>query len=260
MKWMIGLLAAMGMLSALNGCQIVTVPTATAYDVTQTVAVGGSAQPHLVYSKKELIELNEEMEAAGVPVTLADTYEHGYLMRFPESLKNGRTSHLAGGIETTNTYFHRILAAKNVPDAGSYLVTMIETAQVEGFTLFAIVHRPKNAIRVKKKLDPSILLTIKPTEPEYYIPYRQEADGRRLDTVYDWAAVPNDCFVTQEQQALLLTLMSNKVIKQERAPNYWKAEEKWLAGDHMTVVLEQDDAVCGKLGLEKGTTIRRTDP
>ena len=261
MKTILWLVSAW-LLIAATGCQLVTVPATIAYDVTHTVALGGSAQPFFVYSKADLKELNAQMEAAGIPVTLAETYLAAYRTPFELLPPKGDTGQIAGSMDTVNLYFHRILGAEGVPNAKYYLITQIETAQSEGWALFALVYRPANLIRVKKKLDPSIELTLRPKETEYYLPYRSEANDSRLDRVIDWAAIPNDCFATQAQQAMLLTLSANRAVADDKKNNleYWQAEELWLAGDFMTVVKRQDRAVCGALGLEEGFTVRIPPP
>lgn len=251
-----GLFAA-GLVLAAGGCQLITVPTGIAYTLTHGVALGGSAQPYYVYSKADLKELNTRMKDAGVPVTLADTYLAAYRQPFNMLPPKGSTGQLAGDMQSTNMYFHRILAAKKIPDAGNYLLTSIGTAQVEGWGLFALVYRPESTIFVKKKLDPSVEMTVRPREDEYYRPYRTNTLGMPLDTVLDWVALPNDCYETQAQQALLLTLSAIKVIERKPAPGYWTAEQKWLAGDFMSVVKEQDKRICSAMGTEEGFTIRR---
>lgn len=242
-------------LVAAAGCQLVTVPMSATYTLSQGIAVGGSAQPYFVYSDVGLKKLNRQFKENDAPVSLEETYAAAYNRDFEKSLPGGETGHIAGNMKDATQYFQKILAANGVANAEDYLLTMIETAQTSGFTLFAAVYRPTDTITVKKKLDPTIKVTVKPGETDYYMPYRHTADGRRLDTIYDWAAVPNDCFATQRQQAILMTLSANKVIEKQAAADYWAAEQKWLAGNYMAVVTHQDENVCGALGLEEGATI-----
>ncbi len=254
MKRFVCLIAAV-LLIAGAGCQLVSVPMSATYTLSRGIAVGGSAQPYLVYSDIGLNKVNNQLKENNAPVTLADTYAAAYNYNFEKALPDGETGKIAGNMEEATRYFQKILAAEGVKNPENYLLTIIETAQTSGFTLLAAVYRPLDTITVKKKLDPTIKETLQPGQTDYYMPYRNTADGRRLDTVYDWAAVPNDCFAAQSQQAILMTLSANKVIEEQASPDYWAAEEKWLAGNYMAVVTSQDENVCGAMGTEEGSMI-----
>ena len=72
--------------------------------------------------------------------------------------------------------------------------------------------------------------------------------------IYDWAAVPKECFQKQGDQAIFLTLAANKVIEQQPSKDYWKAQREWVAGDIESVIAAQDFKVCQALNLPQGST------
>ncbi len=129
---------------------------------------------------------------------------------------------------------------------------MIGSARNYGFTLIAAVFRPDSEARVFDKYGASFEKTIACGELPFYEPYRYDCRGNPLDTVYEWAAVPNDCFEKQGHQAIFLTLTANKLLEKQPQPDYWDAERKWIVGDYQSVVIDQDYMVCQALGIETG--------
>ena len=123
-------------------------------------------------------------------------------------------------------------------------MTSIDSARTFGFTLIAAVYRPDEKVTVYDKFGASSEETITCDDPPFYQPYRFDCKGNPLDTVYEWAAVPNDCFEKQGHQAILLTLTANKLLEKKPKPDYWQAERKWIAGNYKSVVVDQDYMVC----------------
>jgi len=133
-------------------------------------------------------------------------------------------------------------------------MTSIDSARTFGFTLIAAVHRPDEEVTVYDKFGASSEKTITCDVPPFYQPYRFNCEGEPLDTIYEWAAVPNDCFEKQGHQAIMLTLTANKLLEKRPKPDYWEAERKWIAGNYKSVVVDQDYMVCQALGIESGYT------
>jgi hypothetical protein len=255
MKFIAGLLCAV-VIFWIPGCQLIEVPIATTYSVEKALDVGTSALPYYAYSEMSLETLNQHMQDADMPVTIGDTYELAYGKLFKTVRPDGDTGQLIGNMKTATEYFQRILAGKNVENPDHYYLTSIPAPENKKFTLFAAVYRPYAYITIFDKFDPSQKVTLTQSEMEFYVPYAEDADGDPLDTVYEWFALPTDCYSQQRHQAILLTLAANEVLKRKPRPQYWTVEEKWLSGDYMDVLVAQDEAVCRAVGVERGFTIR----
>ena len=50
-------------------------------------------------------------------------------------------------------------------------------------------------------------------------------------------------------QAILLTLATNPVITNKRKDKYWDVEKRWIAGDYINVMRENNNDVKEILGL-----------
>lgn len=237
------------------GCyfQIFNVPLA--FDLAgDAVGVGAPALPYYVYSETTLEVIDQELKEVNAKVTLEDTYRYGYKQSFKNLGPEGDTGQTFTDMETATLYLQNILEAKGMPDADNYFLTSIDSAKGLGFTLIAAVHREETDILVYDKFGASSESTLTCDEPSFYQPYRFDCQGNPLDTVYEWAAVPNDCFEKQGQQAILLTLTANKILEKTPKPDYWEAEKKWIAGNFMSVIVDQDYMVCQALGIESGYT------
>jgi hypothetical protein len=243
---------------SMPGCYLMIADAPLALDLTgDALGVGTPALPYYVYSDTTLEAINRELKKANAEVTLEDTYRYGYKKSFKSLGPEGDTGQRFSDMETATFYLQNILRAKGVPNAGNYFLTSIDSAKGRGFTLIAAVHREEEEILVYDKFDASSEETLTCDEPSFYRPYRFDCAGNPLDTVYEWAAVPNDCFEKQGQQAILLTLTANKILEKEPKNNFWEAEEKWIAGNFMSVIVDQDYMVCQALGIEPGYIQRR---
>jgi len=242
------------MLAGLTACALYfTVPLAT-YQMVKGVDVGTPALPYYAYSNTTLEVINKEFQNANAKVTIEDTYTYGYKKSFKNIGPDGDTGQTFSDMVTATGYLQNILKAKGVSDPENYYLTSIDSAKSFGFTLIAAVHRPKKEITVTDKFGASSKNTITCDDPPFYEPYRFDCKGNPLDTVYEWAAVPNDCFEKQGHQAILLTLTANKLLEKNPKTNYWTAERKWILGDYKSVVIDQDYMVCQQLGIESGYT------
>ena len=224
----------------------------TGYAMFKSLDVGAPALPYYAYSGSSLDTINTEFVKAKAKVTIEDTYTYGYRQSFKNLPPDGDTGQKFTDMATATRYLQNILKAKGVRGAGSYFLTSIDSAKSFGFTLIAAVHRKNENPVVFDKFGASAQNALTCDDPPYYQPYRYDCKGQPLDTVYEWAALPNDCFDKQGHQAILLTLTANKILENQPKTNYWEAERKWIAGDYKSVVVSQDYMVCQELGIEKG--------
>ncbi len=225
-----------------------------AYQMVKGLDVGTPALPYFAYSDTTLEVIDKEFKTANARVTIEDTYKYGYKKPFKNLPPDGDTDQTFTDMETATGYLQSILKNKGVPDPENYFLTSIDSARSFGFTLIAAVHRPDEKVTVYDKFGASSEKTITCDDPSFYQPYRFDCEGGPLDTVYAWAAVPNDCFEKQGHQAILLTLTANKLLEKRPKPDYWEAERKWIAGNYKSVVVNQDYMVCQALGIESGYT------
>jgi hypothetical protein len=225
-----------------------------AYQMSKGLQVGTPALPYYAYSKTSLEVINDEFKKANAKVTLEDTYTYAYGKSFKGLPPDGDTGQEFKEMSTASRYLQNILKSKGVADADNYFMTSIDSARSFGFTLIAAVYRPDETLIVFDKFGASSENTLTCDDPPYYQPYRFDCRGKPLDIVYEWAAVPNDCFDKQGHQAILLTLTAGKILEKNPKTNYWEAERKWIAGNYKSVVIDQDYMVCRELGIETGYT------
>jgi hypothetical protein len=226
----------------------------TGYALVKSLDVGAPALPYYAYSGTSLESINDEFVNAKAKVTIEDTYTYGYGKSFKDVPPDGDTGQKFTDMATATRYLQNILKAKGVRDSGSYFLTSIDSAKSFGFTLIAAVQRKNEKPEVFDKFGASSQNVFTCDDPPFYQPYRYDCKGKPLDTVYEWAALPNDCYEKQGHQAILLTLTANKLLEKQQKTNYWDAERKWIAGNYKSVVVDQDNMVCQQLGIEKGYT------
>jgi hypothetical protein len=253
MNNLIKFLALMAVGSATACALYFTVPF-QAYQMSKGVEVGSPALPYYAYSNSSLEVINDEFKKANAKVTIEDTYTYAYGKSFKGLPPDGDTGQKFNEMSTASRYLQNILKSRGVSDPEHYFMTSIDSAKSFGFTLIAAVYRPNNQLVVLDKFGASSENTLTCEDLPYYQPYRFDCKGNPLDIVYEWAAVPNDCFDKQGHQAILLTLTANKILEKKPKNNYWEAERKWIAGNYKSVVIDQDYMVCQALGIEKGYT------
>ena len=193
-------------------------------------------------------ELNQGMVDAQARATLDDTYRGAYGERLAEVPDDGDPGVVFRRMDDATHQFRRVLTTLGVPDAQHYVLTAVRTADREGYTLYAVVHRVEPRVRVFDKYQPQSLRVLVADGLPYYVPYEFDADGRPLDRVVDWAGVPRTMIATQKGQALLMTLAANSVLRDKRSPDYWQVERRWMAGEHGAVVAENEARLQAGLG------------
>lgn len=205
------------------------------------LAEGVAALPY--YASTSLSAINDGLAKAQAKITLDDTYESAYGKRINQVSADGDTGEVFRRMKHATEYFQKVLTKYGVRDADRYILTSIDTANQQGFTLFAVVYRPAKSITVADKYDGRTLQKFTAEDRLFYEPFESDVNGKPLDIVIDWAGVPADYYKTQKQQALLLTLAANAVAEGKRRSDYWLAEKKWIAGDIQEVMQKQDEKV-----------------
>lgn len=205
---------------------------------------GLAALPHFVAA--DLHELNRNMVASGAAVGMDRTYRYAYGQDFESVPAHGGDGVVFRHMDEATHHFQRVLAGYGVADHRSYLLTAVRTADREGYTLYAVVHRPQQRIRVRDARGRRVVLDA--GDEAFYRPYRHDDAGRALDVVIDWAGVPRAQVMTQRGQAVLMTIAANSVLTHRRSDAYWRAEARWAAGGFRDVVAEREAYLQRRMG------------
>jgi hypothetical protein len=233
-----------GLNSALQGmAHLVLSPL----QITAGLLEGISSMPYFL--SMGLHELNAGMSQAQAQITLDDTYESAYGKRLSEVSEDGDTGELFRRMKHATHYFQKVLQNHGVPDWDRYLLTSIDTASPKGYTLFAVVYRPRGSITVRDKYDGPSERTLGPEERPYYEPFEKDAQGRSLDTIIDWAGLPRNAVENQKGQAILITMAANSVANAKRRNDYWAAEKRWIAGEYKQVTEETMASASKQIGV-----------
>jgi hypothetical protein len=185
---------------------------------------------------------------ASVPFYL-NTYESAYGKRISAVPATGDTGEVFRRMMHASEYFQKVLARYGVKDARHYFLTSIDTANNQGYTLFAVIYRPLDSITVIDKYDGKTVRTFTREDRLYYEPFARDAQGRSLDTVIDWAGLARDFYATQKAQAVLITMAANSVVNEKRSPDYWETESRWIGGDFEAIVEQRMNSVKNKMSL-----------
>ena len=235
---------AHGMSSAFIGlANLVLSPLQIAAGVLEGVA----AVPY--YMSSGVHEINKGLIAAQAQITLDDTYEAAYGTRLSSVQESGDTGEVFRRMKHASTHFQTVLKQYGVPKAENYILTSIDTAKRDGYILLAVVYRPMDNIQVIDKYDHRSVRNFESADRLFYEPYKVTMNGRRLDTVIDWAAYPTDVIATQKGQATLITMAANSVVNGKRAEDYWGIEGRWISGEYRAISQQQVNSVGKNLHL-----------
>ncbi|MDX1514922.1 MAG: hypothetical protein R3174_14385 [Gammaproteobacteria bacterium] len=194
----------------------------------------------------DLHQMNRAMVDGGARVNLDRTYEYAYDAQIENVSGTGDTGKVFRHLSEATEHFQRVLRGYGVEDYKHYLLTGVRTADREGFTLYALVYRPDETIRV---YDGRTVRHLRPADSDYYRPYARDANGRLMDVVIDWAGVPRTSIRTQKGQAILMTLAANSVLINRRSDEYWVIERRWVAGEYEAIVAERKRSLDKRMGL-----------
>jgi len=201
------------------------------------------------YLSTSVNEINKGMVAANAKITLDDTYESAYGKRIKSIPESGDTGEVFQRMKHASEYFQKVLSRYGVPKAERYILTSIDTANAKGYTLFAVVYRPASYIKVLDKYDGTTVRIFEAGDRLFYEPFLKDINGKSLDTIIDWAALPREYIKTQKAQALLLTMAANSVVNEKRSPDYWDIEKRWIAGEFEEITEQKMSAVRNKMKI-----------
>jgi hypothetical protein len=201
------------------------------------------------YLSTTVQDINKGMIAANAKITLDDTYESAYGKRVNTVPETGDTGEVFQRMKHASEYFQKVLRRYGVPNADQYILTSIDTANSKGYTLFAVVYRPARAVKVVDKYDGQTIRNFDSGDRLFYEPFAKDVNGKPLDTIIDWAAIPREYFNTQKAQALLLTMAANSVANEKRSPDYWAIEKRWIAGEYQEITEQKMNAVKNKMKI-----------
>lgn len=217
------------------------------FQIAAGILQGISSVPY--YLGMSLEKINAGLVEAQAKVTLDDTYESAYGKRIKAVPESGDTGEVFRRMKHASEYLQKVLARYGVKDARHYILTSIDTANSQGYTLFAVVYRPHDSITVIDKYDGKTLRTFTSDDRLFYEPFERDAQGRPLDTLVDWAGLTRDFYATQKAQALMLTMAANSVVGEKRSPDYWEIEKRWIAGEFESIVAQKMNSVRNKMQL-----------
>ena len=195
------------------------------------------------YLSTNIHEINRGMIDAQASITLDDTYDSAYGKRLNQVPETGDTGEVFRRMKHATNYFHKVLKGYGVRDADRYILTSIDTATSEGYTLFAVVYRPLDTITVVDKYDSNYTRTFHKKDRLFYEPFKNDITGRPLDTIVDWAGLPKEFTKTQKAQAILITMAANAVVDGRKSQDYWEAERRWIAGEFKEITEDKMNGV-----------------
>jgi hypothetical protein len=204
-----------------------------------------------------LAELNQALLQANA-VSLDDSYK----ATFGVSIKDERVQQKSGDVfgqeglygryrpeamREANNAFQRLLVSQGMPEdtARHYvLVGNYAHAWSRGHILLAVVYRHPGArpLRVKSRRT-GIVTTFRPDDRGWHEPHERDVDGQAIDEVIDWAAMEYKLLRQDKVVATLMVLATEAVKSGKRAPDYWQAEERWVAGETAAVMRESAEKV-----------------
>lgn len=194
----------------------------------------------------DIHRMNRDLEVSKSNVTFDRTYQYAYNKPLKSVSASGSSGQVFRDMRSATRHFQSVLRGYGVGDAQNYVLTAVRSADHQGYTLYALVHRTAKSIRVRDEAGRVRVLT--PQNQAYYQAYAKDAAGRPLDRVIDWAGVPRSSIRTQKGQAILLTLAANSVLINRRSADYWAVDRRWRNGQHRQVVAERKRVLDKRLG------------
>jgi len=236
--------AGHGFISAFKGiAHLVLSPIQIAAGLLEGVA----SLPY--YASTSIHAINDGLVKAQAKITLDDTYDAAYGKRLNQVDADGSTGELFRRMKHASKFFQSVLKSYGVSDPENYILTSIDTANRQGYTLFAVVHRQTQSMTVLDKYNGKTKRNFSRSDRLFYEPFQQDINGKTLDTIVDWAGVPREFTKTQKQQAVLLTLAANAVVDGRKRNDYWEIEKRWIAGDFANIIDRQNEKVQKSLGI-----------
>ena len=205
---------------------------------------GLSTVPYFVSA--DLHEMNRAMVEANAKVDLERTYEYAYEEKIENVPASGSTGKIFRHLSEATRHFQRVLKGYGVEDYEHYVLTGIRTADRDGYTLYAVVYRPDIVVQIREG---GRSRSLEPGDRDYYKPIERDANGQPMDVIIDWAGVARTNIRTQKGQAILMTLAANSVLINRRSDDYWRVEQRWIAGDYEAIVAERKRQLDKRMGV-----------
>lgn len=139
-----------------------------------------------------------------------------------------------------NRAFRRLLVSQGMPQDQVVHYTLVGNyryAWSQDRILVAVVYRHIGdaPFRVTAK-ETKIATTFRPEQRGWYEAYPRDAGGAAIDEVIDWAALEYSVLRSDKVVATLMAIAGEAVKTGKRAPDFWDAERRWLAGDTASVM------------------------
>jgi hypothetical protein len=139
-----------------------------------------------------------------------------------------------------NSALQRLLVSQGMPEqmAKNYVLTgNYQYALTRGQILLAVVYRHpgEQPFRVAAK-QTGITTTFRPGQRGWHEPYQRDVDGQPVDEVVDWAAIDYKLLRQEKVVATLMVLAVEAIKAGKRSPEYWDAEQPWMAGETAKVM------------------------
>ncbi|MBF0396912.1 MAG: hypothetical protein HQK78_09080 [Desulfobacterales bacterium] len=201
------------------------------------------------YLSTSLYNINKGLIDANAKLTLDDTYESAYGKRISEVPESGDTGEVFRRMKHATKYFQKILKKYGEPNYDKYILTSIDTFTDKGYTLFAVIYRPMQVIKVIDKYDARTVREFSSEDRLFYEPFEKDMNNKPIDMIIDWAGLEKKYMSTQKGQAILMTMAANSVLNGKKSPEYWDIEREWIAGKFLDIVNEKMDNVRKKMGL-----------
>ena len=217
------------------------------FQITAGLLEGISSVPLLISSS--IHDINKGMIQAQNKITLNDTYDSAYGKRLAEVPDNGHTGELFYRMKHATVQLQKVIKEYGVENPEHYILTSVDTANSKGYTLFAVVYRPKQKIEVIDKYNHSTKRTYTSSDRMFYDAYRVDKNQMTVDRVVDWAGIPREAIKTQKGQAVLITLAANAIVDKKRRQDYWEAEKRWIEGEYLEICQNQSEEIKSKMNI-----------
>jgi hypothetical protein len=192
-------------------------------------------------------------EAGAVPLT--DVYKAAFGVSIATRHVDPRTGEVRGqqrvygrykpeALAKTNRAFRRLLISQgmSLESARKYVLVGDYThARTRDQVLLAVVlrHTRTAPFRARHR-QTGLVTTFSAGVRAWYEPYEHDVNGQVIDEVIDWAPLAYGVLHHDKAVATLLVLATEAVKFDQRSPDYWRAERRWLADDTTAVVRESE--------------------
>ena len=211
-----------------------------------------------------LAELNRSLIEAQA-VTLDDSYKATFGVTLGDPRVDQKTGQVAGDESGYGRYrsgamgeatraFQRLLVSQGMPPdkAQHYVLGGVYTHVLSRDQILLAVtyrHPADQPFRAISK-HTGIATTFRSTDRGWREPYERDINGQVVDEVIDWVGIEYTLLRQHKVVATLMSLAVEAVKTEKRSPDYWAAQQRWLAGESTQVMRESRARV--KLDVANG--------